>query len=985
MTDLKAFDAMYQKKLEAANNPTSAQPTPTPVEEPSVEPSQPDSEPKIEGRMHFGLTFLEPERSHRLLEGEAAIETMKSTYAAVVARQATNRELSVSTQQEPDGFWPAVPAVFVSIGTEDDPVVGLNLAGVLGRHLDPDTNQTVVGLQVALRPFEGRSTQHTYQLFWHEAGIVNPAPVLTVPVRAGQEQETILAVIPAAAAVVGNGLWYLRVTTAGVGNPIETVPLDVFYKDTVPGGVDDSPAATHPGLLAPTLTLPPQLVPESQIAVTIAPYVNLTAGDVISLFIGNVVISHTVLASQVITGQPLVLMVSSTALEPIQSLDTVTVFWRVVDLVLNPQPKPSQSTLLRPNFSDGRLGVPLLLIDNVRQDTEIHLDELGRQDLQVRIRATSPPFLTSDQIVTSYEITSSDGQSVLSRNLPILPVGDAVGGDHDSALPNADLLLGAAGQLWVNYVQLRNGVQIDRSPRISRFIRAAVRRLPAPVVREARGLLLAANLPELTVELRWPTISLQERVTVVLDGTSAANRSFQSTFAFPIDSRDVESGVKVVRLNASGMLADLNGGRLTVSYRVQQGEAEPVSSAVLNLLVGDQVALLPAPLVQGLSQNRTLPSTSSATVTVTYDGMNSEDFVSLVLVPSRSATHTIEQFGSTTPVSITVKQDVVASWLNEVVQVFYTVRDRNGRVRLSQQETIIVADPQPLNLVRPVSPLAVGGLLAPAVIPEMPGATFTVNFPGMLPLDQVQLLVSGVGSHASAVQTVSRPGPLTFVVPRNVILSSLLKTVRVYYTLTRNGQAPQHSAQLDLLVNPPLMVDQRRLVLNGISVKMPGWTRTGADSINNTAVRAATGGQAPYTYSSSNPAVASVTSTGRVVGERNGSATITIADARGTRVSYQVQVSNVYTLVVNTGKLSDAQFNTWLRQTGVHLSHPMSYDIARVYGAMQLSQFTWLSVPPNTPRYWWFFHTTTRASAAWGADGGPHQRLNGVCARLYNA
>lgn len=989
MTDLKAFDAMYKKKQEAASNPTTAQPTSTPVAGPSAEPSPPvtgtDSAPHIAGRIHFGLNFLELERSHRLLEGEAAIETMKSTYALVVERQATNRALTVSTQQEPDGFGPAVPTVFVLIGTDDNPVIGLNLAGVLGRHLDPDTNQTVMGLQVALRPFEGRSTQHTYQLFWHEAGIVNPAPVLTVPVRAGQEQEDILAVIPAAAAVVGNGLWYLRVTTAGVGNPIETVPLDVFYKDTVPGGVDDSPAATHPGLLAPTLTLPQQLIPESQIAVTVAPYVNLTAGDVISLFIGNVVISHTVLATQVVAGQPLVMMVSSTALEPLQNLDTVTVFWRVVDLVLNPQPKASQSTLLRPNFSDGRLGVPLLLIDNVRQDTEIQLDELGRQDLQVRIRATSPPFLSADQIVTSYEITSSDGQSVLNRNLPILPVGDALGGDHNGAIPNADLLLGAAGQLWVNYVQLRNGVQIGRSPRISRFIRAAVRRLPSPVVREARGLLLASNLPELTIELRWPTISLQERVTVVLDGTSSANQSIQSTFAFPVDSRDVESGVKVVRLNVSGMLASLDAGRLTVSYRVQQGVAEPVSSAVLNLLVGDQVALLPAPLVKGLSQNRTLPSTSSATVTITYDGMSSEDFVSLVLVPSTSATHTIEQSGSTTPVSITVEQDVVASWLNEVVQVFYTVRDRNGRVRLSRQETMIIADPQPLDLVRPESELAVGGLLAPAVIPEMPGATFTVNFPGMLPLDQVQLLVSGVASHASTVQTVSRPGPLTFVVPRNVILSSLLKTVRVYYTLTRNGQAPQHSAQLDLLVNPPLMVDQRPLLLNGISVKMPGWTRTGADSINNTAVRAATGGQAPYTYSSSNPAVASVTATGRVVGERNGSATITIADARGARVSYQVQVSNVYTLVLNTGMLSDAQFNTWLSQTGVIISHPMSADIARVYGAMQLSSFTWLAVPPATPGRWWFFHTSYRGSSAWGADGGPHQRLNGICARLYNA
>lgn len=957
MTDLNIFDEMYRKKVEAANNPTTAQPTPTPVEEPSVEPSQPDSEPKIEGRMHFGLTFLEPERSHRLLEGEAAIETMKSTYASVVARQATNRAM-VSTQQEPDGFGPAVPTVFVLIGTDDNPVVGLNLAGVLGRHLDPDTNQAVVGLQVALRPFEGRSTQHTYQLFWHEAGIVNPAPVLTVPVRAGQEQETILAVIPAAAAVIGNGLWYLRVTTAGVGNPIETVPLDVFYKDTVPGGVDESPAATHPGLLAPTLTLPPQLVPESQIAVTIAPYVNLTAGDVISLFIGNVVISHTVLASQVIAGQPLALMVSSTALEPIQSLDTVTVFWRVVDLVLNPQPKPSQATLLRPNFSDGRLGVPLLLIDNVRQDTEIYLDELGRLDLEVRIRATSPPFLSADQIVTSYEVTSSDGQSVLSRNLPILPVGDAVGGDHNSAIPNADLLLGAAGQLWVSYVQLRNGVQIDRSPRISRFIRAAVRRLPAPVVREARGLLLAADLPELTVELRWPTISLQERVTVVLDGTSAANRSFQSTFAFPIDSRDVESGVKVVRLNASGMLADLNGGRLTVSYRVQQGEAEPVSSAVLNLLVGDQVALLPAPSVQGLSQNRTLPSTSSATVTVTYDGMNSEDFVSLVLVPSRSATHTIEQFGSTTPVSITVKQDVVASWLNDVVQVFYTVRDRNGRVRLSQQETMIVADPQPLNLVRPESPLAAGGLLDPAVIPEMPGATFTVNYPGMLPLDQVQLLVSGVGSHASATQTVSRPGALTFAVPRSVILASLLKTVRVYYTMTRNGQPPQHSAQLDVLVNPPLMVDQRLMVLNGLSVRYAPWPRV-ADSIGNSFTRAAVGGSGPYQYVSSNTNVASVSSTGKVVGNGNGLATITITDKLNNRVSYQVRVSNVW-------RLNYVTHRPWTWKNAVQWMNSLGgrpadgaviNDLHRAYGRpLRLERYIWNCVMVNSDAGEFYHH-----------------------------
>ncbi|MFG0633596.1 Ig-like domain-containing protein [Pseudomonas sp. xss_2] len=952
MTDQRPFDlidAMYKKKLEAANNPTNAQPTPTPVEEPSVEPSQPGSEPKIEGRMHFGLNFLEPERSHRLLEGEAAIETMKSTYASVLERQPTNRALTVPTQQEPAGFGPAVPTVFVLIGTEDKPVIGLNLAGVLGRHLDPDTKQTVMGLQVALRPFEGRSTQHTYQLFWHEAGIVNPAPVLTVPVRAGQEQENILAVIPAAAAVVGEGLWYLRVITAGDGNTSETVPLDVFYKDTVPGGVDDSPAATHPGLLAPTLTLPPQLVPESQIAVTIAPYVNLTAGDVIILFIGNVKTSHPVLASQVIAGQPLVLKVRSTLLESIQNLDTVTVYWRVVDLVLNSQPKPSQSTLLRPNFSNGRLGVPLLLIGGVRQDTEIQLDELGRQDLQVRIRATSPPFLTSDQIVTSYEITSSDGQSVLSRNLPILPVGDAVGGDHDSAIPNADLLLGAAGQLWVNYVQLRNGVEIGRSPRISRFVRAAVRRLPAPVLPGNKGLLLTADRRELTVELRWPSISLHDWVTVVLSGTSATDQSFETTFDFPVDSRDVDSGSKVLTLQTRNLLPDLNGGRLAVSYRVRQGAAEPVQSEVLNLLVGEQANPLPTPTVVGLSQDRTVPPSSSATITIWYKDMAADDLLSLVLVPRESEIHTIKQFGSTTPVSINVKQDVVASWLDEEINVFYTVRDRTGRVRVSQQQLMIVADPQPLDLVPPESPLAVGGLLDPVVIPEMPGATFTVNYPGMLPLDQVQLLVSGVDSHASAIQTVSRPGPLTFVVPRNIIVSSLLKTVRVYYTLTRNGQLPQHSAQLDVLVNPPLMVDQRELVLNGLSVRYAPWPRV-ADSLGNSFTREAVGGLGPYQYVSSNTNVASVSSTGKVVGNANGLATITITDKLNNRISYQVRVSNVWRLnYVTTRPWTWDNAVQWMESLGGRPADGwVINDLHRAYGRpLRLERYIWNCVRVN--------------------------------------
>ncbi|MDE1169274.1 MAG: hypothetical protein PW845_28810 [Pseudomonas sp.] len=101
---------------------------------------------------------------------------------------------------------------------------------------------------------------------------------------------------------------------------------------------------------------------------------------------------------------------------------------------------------------------------------------------------------------------------------------------------------------------------------------------------------------------------------------------------------------------------------------------------------------------------------------------------------------------------------------------------------------------------------------------------------------------------------------------------------------------------VDLVIAPGVMS------LTGKAIRNTSWDykRTGQEYIGNYDTRAASGGMTPYGYTSSNPAIAAVNaSSGRVIGMRNGTATITVTDRNGAQASYTVTVSNVWQLYVN--------------------------------------------------------------------------------------
>lgn len=160
-------------------------------------------------------------------------------------------------------------------------------------------------------------------------------------------------------------------------------------------------------------------------------------------------------------------------------------------------------------------------------------------------------------------------------------------------------------------------------------------------------------------------------------------------------------------------------------------------------------------------------------------------------------------------------------------------------------------------------------------------------------------------------------------------------------------QAPDNSLSplWHIQVAAPLTIDNSPMELKGLFIKAPqSWPRSTLDAPGNVGSRTASGGIPPYAYSSSDPAIASVDSQGKVTGNANGQALISVRDSRERVASYNVTVSNVWRLEINEGPLNFAQANAW-----------MSSLPGRRLGLKEGSQLVrWYVKPWPLPEHYWF-------------------------------
>jgi hypothetical protein len=122
------------------------------------------------------------------------------------------------------------------------------------------------------------------------------------------------------------------------------------------------------------------------------------------------------------------------------------------------------------------------------------------------------------------------------------------------------------------------------------------------------------------------------------------------------------------------------------------------------------------------------------------------------------------------------------------------------------------------------------------------------------------------------------------------------------------------------------------MLINSVSVKY-NWPTTGLESIGNSKTRTPTGGLEPYSYESSNTAVATVSNQGEVKRLKNGNVTITVYDAVRNSVSYPVRLENVWQMhVKNVGAVNFDGAVAWMNSLGASpMTQEAVNDFLRVY------------------------------------------------------
>jgi hypothetical protein len=148
---------------------------------------------------------------------------------------------------------------------------------------------------------------------------------------------------------------------------------------------------------------------------------------------------------------------------------------------------------------------------------------------------------------------------------------------------------------------------------------------------------------------------------------------------------------------------------------------------------------------------------------------------------------------------------------------------------------------------------------------------------------------------------------------------------------------PWNIERLALYIVPTMMM------LDGFSVKIPGWPKTGLDSLGNTGVRVPSGGVPPYKYASSHPLTVPVTQDGKVTGLKSDTATIYVEDAEGTTVTYRAAVTNVHELHISPTPLRVEASVDWMNSLGGVTTYNYDFirDITRVYRAPARSTLVW--------------------------------------------
>jgi len=512
--------------------------------------------------------------------------------------------------------------------------------------------------------------------------------------------------------------------------PDPSAPTDILVELDRPGGQDQN--GSIPGHSELTFFLPDDVINngvgkehlEAGVKVTINPYPNMAALDMIKLSWGGRFITHIVTEAEV--GQPIVLTVTK---EDILAAgdsgpNGLAVTYELYDLVDNRSEDWAAETRIVVDAGNSRLSGPIIkeAVNNV-----LDLDTLGTQPATAQIIAMSKNGVLSTELVTQFKALTTP-QSLGSETLESLTVfadfnlGDKIvvtmrgttteGTDvtytapevivnnlpaiYEVPIPNAEVRKLAKTQAIFSYQVNHDAGEESRSRGSFVSIIGEATRLPAPVAKDASQGAIDPELATTQIEVAWDDSMIAgDVVTLRWLGT----RPDASIYDPDLPLIFISNGDVIARqpliFNVNGThLKAIEGGKLQLYYILEQQANDAIihreSERTTELAVGAPRNELPAPDVANVVDGALDPDLANTTLTVpNYKDKALGDQISILWKGSVSGPHTnsmpVNSRNLTLPIPFTIPGSAIKPNDKGSVSASYEVL-RAGGARTSYSD-----------------------------------------------------------------------------------------------------------------------------------------------------------------------------------------------------------------------------------------------------------------------------------------------------------
>ncbi|NWA00082.1 hypothetical protein [Pseudomonas gingeri] len=709
------------------------------------------------------------------------------------------------------------------------------------------------------------------------------------------------------------------VLTPFPGGAPETAETSLRVKLDVPGAPDTQSATpTINDKLELPVVMPPGVIEDPEgVSVVIKRYANMAAGDAIVVSWHGRLMQHPPLAAP---SDEVVVPIDPEIIREAGNSDAILVRYEIRDGVNN-WSRWSRPALVEVGIGDPSLPAPVV---PRAQGMQLDLDQLDGDDVQTLV-------LRYDDMSSAQNVRLLvERETALGATLPAY---NAVIPGHDSdpfvsfAVPYEQFPLIIQGLARFYYYVEAPGQPLRRSKSLSLKIvgQALILKPPRVPVAEANGNVLDPTASGVIARVEpYPVSAVGQTVTLVWIGTTASGMEIRHDQTLPVidTSKDIDFTIPDDKVSV------LAGGSVVVRYEVKTEAPDPLVSQPLLLPVSALPLDLPRPTVLEAHDTVLFPlqALDGATIRVGYAMETGDSIQAYWRGTPGSGTPPIDAKpgNANGSVDFAVPATAVSANIGKRVEVGYTVIRRG------------VAAPSKI-LPLDILPIAHEDLSPPFVREAPDNLLLDLNtFAGDAHIEVRKWPHIQIGQRIwlRIEGTLVNGRPFTLVLWNAEVVSSISDVIEGVLSRTHldqlrdlsgltftfkvafDGSSDESTAltfpRLSLTVRarkrvPELVFDTSPVSLAGKIYLIPCHPLVlPAFGPGTTIQRAASGGVPAYHYSSDQPGIAVVDSSGRVTVRGNGKTFIRVSDSAGQRKSYEVTVSGVVQCY-NLGKGSSAE------------------------------------------------------------------------------